>query len=128
MDGRADAQAVSIVVSDVLTLAERYYESGDAGMGYLPMRARWAILVASRLYRGIGRRLRRRYDNNPLRGRVVVPWLSKLGLVASATWSWLWSAVGSASPQGEARRVAPPSPSVAQGAVGRTTGGGGRVV
>jgi phytoene synthase len=88
VDGEADEEAVSVVVGDVLQLAERYYESGDAGMHYLPPRARWAILVASRLYRGIGRRLRRRHGSNPMFGRVVVPWFAKLGLVASATWSW----------------------------------------
>jgi len=88
VEGSADLQAVSVVVGDVLDLAERYYESGDAGMQYLPPRARWAILVASRLYRGIGRRLRRRHRSNPMFGRVVVPWFAKLGLAASATWSW----------------------------------------
>ena len=89
VDGSADPQSVSVVVSDVLALAERYYESGDAGMRYLPGRARWAILVASRLYRGIGRRLRRRRQSNPLLGRVVVPWFAKLGLAASASLGWL---------------------------------------
>jgi phytoene synthase len=88
VDGEADEQAVSVVVTDVLDLAERYYDSGDAGMRYLPARARWAILVASRLYRGIGRRLRRDQQSNPLVGRTVVPWFEKLGLVAAATWSW----------------------------------------
>lgn len=88
VDGTADPQAVSLVVDDVLTLAERYYRSGDAGMRYLPARARWAILVASRLYRGIGRRLRRRQQSNPLLGRVVVPWFEKLALAAVATASW----------------------------------------
>lgn len=88
VDGRADPQAVGVVVSDVLELSERYYQSGDAGMRYLPARARWAILVASRLYRGIGRRLRRRQQSNPLAGRAVVPWFAKVGLVASATASW----------------------------------------
>ncbi len=34
---------------------------------------------------------------------------------------------GSASPQGEARREAPPSPSEARGAEGGLRGGGGRV-
>ena len=89
VDGRADAQAVSLVVGDVLGLAEVYYQSGDAGVRFLPARTRWAILVASRLYRGIGRRLRRRHHSNPLRGRVVVPWFAKVGLAVSATWSWV---------------------------------------
>ncbi|MGD8826907.1 MAG: phytoene/squalene synthase family protein [Myxococcales bacterium] len=86
---KADPEAVSLVVSEVLDIAEDYYRSADAGMRFLPPRARWAVLVASRLYRGIGRRLRRRYQSNPLLGRVVVPWFEKLGLVASATLSWL---------------------------------------
>lgn len=87
--GEADREAVSLVVGEVLTIAEDYYQSGDAGMRFLPPRTRWAILVASRLYRGIGRRLRRRYQSNPLVGRVMVPWFEKVGLVASATLSWL---------------------------------------
>jgi phytoene synthase len=89
VQGGADPVAVSLVVSDVLGLAERYYRSGDAGMRFLPARARWAVLVASRLYRGIGRRLRRRNGSNPLRGRVVVPWFEKVGLVTAATASWI---------------------------------------
>jgi phytoene synthase len=88
VEGGADSDAVSLVVSDVLTLAEGYYRSGDVGMRYLPARARWAVLVASRLYRGIGRRLRRRHRSNPFHGRVVVPWFEKLGLVTAATASW----------------------------------------
>ncbi len=87
--GDADPQAVSLVVGDLLEMAERYYRSGDEGMRFLSSRARWAILVASRLYRGIGRRLRRRYKSNPLRGRVVVPWSEKLALVVRATATWL---------------------------------------
>jgi phytoene synthase len=73
----------------MLGLAEGYYQSGDAGMRFLPTRARWAILVASRLYRGIGRRLRRRQQSNPLLGRVVVPWFEKVALVMRATGTWL---------------------------------------
>ena len=89
VDGQADADAISLVVEDVLGLAEGYYQSGEAGMRFLPTRARWAILVASRLYRGIGRRLRRRQHSNPLLGRVVVPWFEKVALVMHATGTWL---------------------------------------
>jgi phytoene synthase len=89
VEGRADAQAVSLVVADLIAIAEGYYQSGDAGMRFLPPRARWAILIASRLYRGIGRRLRSHLGGNALLGRVAVPWLAKLGLVVSATGSWL---------------------------------------
>ena len=89
IEGVADPTAVSVVVRDLLAWSERYYRSADAGMRFLPSRARWAVLIASRLYRGIGRRLQRRHRSNPLFGRVVVPWFEKLGLVASATLSWV---------------------------------------
>jgi len=38
----------------LLALAERYYASGEAGLGFLPVRARIAILAAARMYRAIG--------------------------------------------------------------------------
>ena len=40
-----------------LALAEQYYRSGEAGLGFLPWRARLAILAAARMYRGIGTRV-----------------------------------------------------------------------
>jgi len=89
IDGSADALGVSLVVNDVLAVAEVYYRSADEGIGFLPARARWAVLVASRLYRGIGRRLRRRHKSNPLLGRVVLPWFVKLALFVPASATWL---------------------------------------
>lgn len=89
VEGRANALGVSLVVHDVLAMAEGYYRSADDGMRFLPARARWAILVASRLYRGIGRRLRRRHNSNPLLGRVVLPWFVKVALFMPASASWL---------------------------------------
>jgi len=41
----------------LLALAERYYASGESGLGFLPVRARVAILAAARMYRAIGRRI-----------------------------------------------------------------------
>jgi len=93
IQGAADPQSVSLVVEEVLVMADGYYESAEAGMRFLPARARWAILVASRLYQGIGRRLRFRYQSNPMLGRVVVPWSKKLVLVVSATAMWLRLAI-----------------------------------
>jgi phytoene synthase len=43
----------------LLMLADRYYQSGEAGLGFLPFRARLAISVAGRVYRKIGIRLKR---------------------------------------------------------------------
>lgn len=89
IEGNANPRGVSLVVEDLLTLAEVYYRSADEGMSFLPARARWAVLVASRLYRGIGRRLRRKHRSNPLLGRVVLPWFVKLALFVPASASWL---------------------------------------
>lgn len=41
----------------LLALAERYYASGEAGLAFLPPRARLAILAAARMYRAIGGRV-----------------------------------------------------------------------
>ncbi len=98
VDGSADPAGVRSVVGGLLNLAEVYYRSGDAGMGYLPARARWAILVASRLYRAIGRRLVARQHSDPLVGRVVVPWFAKVRWVAAATGSWLRLMLGPRNP------------------------------
>lgn len=74
--GTADARRVAVVVAEVLALADAYYRSGDGGMRDIPARYRPAILVASRTYRAIGLRLRRRACD-ALAGRVVVPWTEK---------------------------------------------------
>ncbi|MDF2378449.1 MAG: phytoene/squalene synthase family protein [Verrucomicrobiales bacterium] len=42
----------------LLDEADRYYDSGIAGLAYLPWRARLGILVAARLYQSIGREIR----------------------------------------------------------------------
>ena len=69
-DGATRAPAAP-VVRDLLQLGERYYRSADAGMRYIPWRARFAILVASRVYRAIGFRVRAQgYD--PDQGRAYV--------------------------------------------------------
>ena len=41
----------------LLAHADRYYASGESGMGFLPARARLAILAAARMYRAIGARI-----------------------------------------------------------------------
>jgi len=59
LDGSAIPVAVARAVERTLDLADRYYASGDAGLRAIPLRSRLAILVASRVYRGIGEKLRR---------------------------------------------------------------------
>ena len=48
------AKAVSFAVQQVLLLADDFYQSGTAGLSYLPLRAHIAIAVAARVYRQIG--------------------------------------------------------------------------
>jgi 15-cis-phytoene synthase len=75
--GTADRARVAQVVCQLLELADAYYRSADGGMRDIPLRVRPAILVASRVYRAIGVRLRRR-GADALAGRTVVPWHEKL--------------------------------------------------
>ncbi|MBJ7255510.1 MAG: squalene/phytoene synthase family protein, partial [Akkermansiaceae bacterium] len=66
-----------------LSLAERYYASGESGLSYLPLRARGGILVAARVYRAIGTQLRAA-DCAFWNGRVVVHDREKAALTAHA--------------------------------------------
>ena len=66
-----DSDAIAGVLRELLDLAERYYASAEAGMRYIPWKTRVAMIVAARLYRQIGHKLRRngaRFE----RGRTVV--------------------------------------------------------
>jgi phytoene synthase len=74
----ATRAGVRTVTAELLALAERYYASGRAGMRYIPLRSRMAILVAARVYRAIGLELLAR-GGDPLQGRVVVGGRQKVG-------------------------------------------------
>lgn len=69
-----DADTAAIVratLSELLQLADRYYQSGEHGLAYLPVAARAGILLAARVYRAIGSTLRQggfAFEN----GRAVV--------------------------------------------------------
>ena len=70
-------------VANLLKVADAYYRSGEAGLGYLPFRARFSILVAARLYHGIGTQLRKRqYDY--WSGRAFVSPRQKIRITISA--------------------------------------------
>ena len=83
VEGSADPDKVRQVAGDLVALAERFYRSADDGMRDIPFRSRVAILVASRVYAGIGCRARR-MRSLPSEGRVVVPWWEKAWLVVRA--------------------------------------------
>jgi len=64
--------ALRAAVARLLALAEVYYASGEAGLPFLPVRARAGILVAGRVYRAIGHRLAAR-EYAYWDGRAFVP-------------------------------------------------------
>ncbi len=83
-----DQQALKIVVEQLLELADRYYESGDRGMHYIPARSRFAIILASRTYRAIGLSLRRQ-KCDVMAGRTVVSAPRKSMWLVVSLWSWM---------------------------------------
>ena len=52
-------EGVKAVVENLLDLADHYYAEGRAGFRFIPWRHRFAIIVASNLYREIGLEIRR---------------------------------------------------------------------
>ncbi|MEM1348123.1 MAG: phytoene/squalene synthase family protein [Myxococcota bacterium] len=83
LQGAASRRDVARVVRDLIDLADVYYASADRGMEHIPERARLAILVASRVYRGIGVKLRV-HGSDALAGRTVVSWKGKTRWVGHA--------------------------------------------
>jgi phytoene synthase len=76
-------EVISSSIKEILALSEQYYESGIAGLAYLPNRVRPGIYLMTILYREIGRLLLRRgvpWDE----GRVMVSRSRKLSLCISA--------------------------------------------
>ena len=68
---------ISIAVERLLTLAEQYYLSGSRGFIYLPIKTRFAIAIASSVYREIGIQLKRK-KYNWYEGRQVTTMGTKL--------------------------------------------------
>lgn len=50
-------EAVAVVVARLLSEADSYYHSGIRGLKYLPWRSAFAVAIAARVYREIGRRV-----------------------------------------------------------------------
>ena len=86
--GTADRQRISGVVRGLLGLADEQYGHAFAGMVYIPVRTRAAILVAAHLYRGIGLRLLRVHQGDPLHGRTIMSSMERLGAVLSGLMDW----------------------------------------
>ena len=52
-------EAVFACISELLILSEKYYESALHGIKHIPMRSRFSILLALRLYQAIGKKIKR---------------------------------------------------------------------
>ena len=64
----------------LLERADRYYSSGWRGLAFLPLRARFAILIAAANYRAIGDRIRA--GGAAVEERAVVPSIAKVWITA----------------------------------------------
>lgn len=71
-------------VARLLREADAFYASGDEGLSYLSLRARWAVHSARLVYSRIGTVIRTRGCDVML-GRAVVPLVEKLTLVLGAS-------------------------------------------
>ena len=52
-------EAVFVCINELLILSEKYYESALHGIKHIPMRSRFSILLALRLYQAIGKKIKR---------------------------------------------------------------------
>ena len=84
VDPDAATQATAVhAIGALLTLADRYYASGEQGLRYLPPGARSGILVAARVYREIGVVLRQR-GGDCWTSRATVSTAAKAGITLRA--------------------------------------------
>jgi phytoene synthase len=77
-------------VKAILDLADEYYQRGEKGLSFLPLRARLCTLIASRVYHAIGNKLR---NNNYIywSGRMRVPQKSKVVITLRALLGYIIS-------------------------------------
>lgn len=80
------AAPVRVAVLRLLDEADRYYESAELGMQFLPLTVRGGIRAAAWNYRAIGSQIRRS-EAAPLAGRVRTSTHGKLVRTAAAVWA-----------------------------------------
>lgn len=104
--------AIRGTVRQLLRMADVFYRRGARGYRYLPGRTRLAIMVASQLYRGIGKRLERVAACDPRAERVYLPLSSKIWLTGIELFRWL---SGLLSPLSFSRKFREAPPSLGEG-------------
>jgi len=80
-----DDTLISPAISRLLNEADRYYQSGDAGLPYLDPRSRLAVRTARAVYSAIGNEVRCR-GCRPSAGRAIVSKLTKFRIVMTSAW------------------------------------------
>jgi phytoene synthase len=78
----ANHDLIKPALRQLFALAEKYYQSGYAGLSYLPLRNRFCVLLAAKLYQEIGIKAQRN-DFNVWDRRIVVTNARKLLIIGS---------------------------------------------
>lgn len=85
---RAQQQIFKSAIIKLLSEAEHYYQSAERGLAYLPARARLAIAIAARVYRGIGQSIKN-LDYAVWQQRAYVKKRQKIAIASSTTAQFL---------------------------------------
>ncbi len=84
-----DDSTIAPAIRRLLDEAERYYQSGDAGLPHLVLRSRLAVRTARAVYAAIGTEVRRN-GCRPSAGRAVTTKATKVRAVVVAAWkTWI---------------------------------------
>lgn len=85
-----DRKVLAQVITELISLSDKYYASAKGGFCHIPFRARGSIIIASNMYRQIGIKLLRQ-GADPLKGRVVVGFFEKLYILFKSIGEWIKS-------------------------------------
>ena len=73
-----DPVKIASIINRMLITAEICYRRAYIGCRYIPFRSRLGILIARRVYRAIGIKLRSKHQSNPFHGRTMLSKWEKL--------------------------------------------------
>jgi phytoene synthase len=74
----ADEKKIFETVKNIINLAEKYYNSGNLGIAFIPKESKFAIFLASNLYRAIGIKIIKHGFSNFLKRRAYLTILEKI--------------------------------------------------
>lgn len=89
-NGPLNEKQLSKLTIELLGWADLYYRSASLAYKNIPFRTRGAIIIAAKLYRGIGLKLKRQ-GANPMKGRVWLNPFEKTILVMIGLIQWTFS-------------------------------------